>query len=198
MGKFNYFIYKRSLKTPFESKLTNFVYKEKRLNKFSKDEQEDLVFDLINAFALANNPLDSALLLQDLLTESEVKNLAKRLGIAKLLLSGNTHEDIVEELHCSFATVSKVRIWLDNAGDGLKKIIKKLRQRREVLRPKRTPGIGYGLPDILAYYVESTLKANEDNRLKKFLGNMKGKAASDKDYRGEVNEGFRNLKSRKI
>jgi len=44
MGKFNYF-----------------TYKEKGLDKFSTDYQQDLVFDLINAFALANNPLDSAL-----------------------------------------------------------------------------------------------------------------------------------------
>ena len=71
MGKFNYFL-----------------YKEKRFEKFSVDEQQDLVFDLINAFALANNPLGSALLLQDLLTEDEVRDLAKRLRIAKLLFNG--------------------------------------------------------------------------------------------------------------
>ena len=60
--------------------------KPKRLEKLSKDQQEDLVFDLINAFALTKDPLSSSLLIQDLLTASEIKNLSKRLRIAKLLL----------------------------------------------------------------------------------------------------------------
>lgn len=177
MGKFNYFI-----------------YKEKRLNKFSKDEQEDLVFDLINAFSLANNPLDSALLLQDLLTEVEVKNLAKRLRIAKLLLDGETHEEIVNELHCSFATVAKVRIWLDNAGEGLKRVIKKLPQRRKVNTPKRIPGVGYGLPSIIDYYISAGLKVKEDKRLENFTKSMKAKNAVDRELRQDLNSEFKRLK----
>ncbi len=180
MGKFNYF-----------------SYKEKRLEKFSQKEQEDLVFDLINAFALANNPFDSALLLQDLLTEDEIKDLAKRLRIAKLLIAGSTHEQIVEELHCSFATVTKVRIWLDNAGDGFKKIIKKLPPRRERFVPKKIPGVGYGLLNILSYYVSTSLKEKEKKRLANFLGSVKVKTSVDKDLKEEVSTGFRSLKSRR-
>lgn len=176
MGKFNYII-----------------YKEKRLEKFSQSEQEDLVFDLINAFALVNNPLDSALLLQDLLTEDEIKDLSKRLRIAKLLLAGNTHQDIVEELHCSFATVTKVRQWLDNAGNGLKKVIKKLPEREKVPIPRRIPGVGYGLPAILSYYMSATLKAKENKRLEKFLGNMKGKTSADRDLKEEINKQFKKI-----
>lgn len=180
MGKFNYFI-----------------YKEKRLEKFSVDYQHDLVFDLINAIALANNPVDSALLIQDLLTEDEVKILAKRLRIAKLLLNGNLHEDIVRELHCSFATITKVRIWLDNAGEGLKKVIKKLPERRKISVPKRMPGVGYGLPDILTYYITSGLKINDQKKLDKFVQNMKAKTSGDKDLREETNLEFSRTKSRK-
>lgn len=179
MGKFNYFI-----------------YKEKRLNKFSKDEQENLVFDLINAFSLASNPLDSALLLQDLLTEVEVNNLAKRLRIAKLLLGGETHEEIVSQLHCSFATVTKVRIWLDNAGDGLKKVIKRLPQRRKVNIPKKMPGVGYGLPNIIDYYISTSLKTGENKRLENFTKNMKVKAAADRELRQDLNSEFRRFKKR--
>lgn len=165
------------------SKFNYFTYKEKRLDKFSKDEQEDLVFDLINAFSLANNPLDSAFLLQDLLTEDEVKNLSKRLRIAKLLLSGEKHEEIVKELHCSFATVTKVRIWLENGGEGLKKVIKKLPERNKVYIPKRTPGVGYGLPDILAHYISSSTTNREKKRLKNFIQNMKQKKSIDKELK---------------
>lgn len=180
------------------SKFNYFTYKEKRLDKFSKTEQEDLVFDLINAFSLANNPLDSALLLQDLLTEVEVKNLAKRLRIAKLLLDGETHEEIVDQLHCSFATITKVRLWLDNAGEGLKKVIKRLPQRRKVNVPKRTPGIGYGLPSILDYYISAGLKAREKRRLENFTEKMRAKTSADRELRQDLNSEFRGLKKKKV
>lgn len=180
IGKFNYF-----------------NYQNKRLEKFSIKEQEDLVFDLINAFALANNPLDCALLLNDLLTESEIKDLAKRLRIAKLLINGETHEEIVQELHCSFATVTKIKMWLNNAGEGLKKVIKKLPQRKYVPIPRKTPGVGYGLPDILSYYISTALKAKEKKQLEKFLQNMKSKTSLDKDIREEVDAEFRNFKKPK-
>lgn len=179
------------------SKFNYFTYKEKRLEKFSTDDQQDLVFDLINAFALANNPLDAALLLQDLLTEDEIKDLAKRLRIAKLLLAGETHQNIVQEVHCSFATITKVRTWLDGAGEGFKKIVKKLPKQRRISMPKRTPGVGYGLPSILDYYVSSTLKSSEQKNLQKFLQTMKGKTSSDKDFREETSIEFSRLKSKR-
>lgn len=181
MGKFNYF-----------------SYKQKRLEKFSVKEQEDLVFDLINAFALANNPLDCALLLNDLLTEDEIKDLAKRLRIAKLILAGDTHEEIVQEVHCSFATVTKVRIWLNNAGEGLKKIIKKLPERSKTPVIKKTPGVGYGLPDIIAYYISTALKTKEDKSLKKFMTNMQEKTSVDRDLKKEFKVEFRKLKTKHI
>ncbi len=176
------------------SKYNYFTYKEKGLGKFSKAYQEELVFDLINAFALANNPLDSALLLQDLLTEDEIKDLSKRLRIARLLLGGKTHEEIVQQLHCSYATITKVRIWLNGAGDGLKKVISRLPERRKVSMPKRMPGVGYGLPDILAYYAASTLKTNEQKKLEKFIENMKAKSSNDRDLKEEIDLEFSKLK----
>lgn len=177
MGKFNYI-----------------TYKERRLEKFSKGEQEDLIFDLINAFALANTSLDSALLLQDLLTEAEIKNLAKRLRIAKLLLAGNTHEDIVGELHCSYATITKVRIWLETGGDGFKKVIKKLPKRKNIYMPKRIPGSGYGLPNIMAHYISVYLKGKENKRLGNFVENIREKTSQDQVLKEEISLQFKKLK----
>lgn len=176
------------------SKFNYFSYKEKGLDKFSTDYQQDLVFDLISAFSLANNPLDSALLLQDLLTEDEVRDLSKRLRIAKLLLKGNTHEEIVGELHCSYATITKVRIWLTGAGDGLKRVISRLPERRKVPRPKRMPGVGYGLPQILDYYITSGLKKTENRKLENFMRHMKSKASGDRDLKEETDMGFKRRK----
>lgn len=181
MGKFNYF-----------------NYRERRFDKLTFEEQEDLVFDLINAFSLMQTPLDTALLLQDLFTEKEVRNLAKRLRIAKLILSGKTTEEIIKEMHCSAATVSKVRMWLQNAGQGLTKVIKMLPKRRTVYRPKRIPGVGYGLPQILLHFASEYLTTKEKGRLTKFIEKMRVKSATDRDFREEVSADFReNRRKRK-
>lgn len=180
MGKFNYF-----------------SYKEKRFDKLSPQEQEDLIFDLINAFALMRSPMDTALFLQDLLTEKEVRNLAKRLRIAKLILARNTNDEIVSEMHCSMATISKVRMWLENAGEGFRKVIQELPKRRKVYKPKRVPGVGYGLPQILLHYASSYLTKKERNRLTGFLENMREKTATDRDFREETSYEFRAKPRRK-
>lgn len=179
------------------AKFNYFSYKEKRFEKLTPQEQEDLVFDLINAFALARRPVESALLMQDLLTENEVRNVAKRLRISKLLLQGRTHENIVQELHCSYATITKVKIWLTNAGQGVTQIIRKLPKRRKVYKPKRMPGVGYGLPQILLHYASAYMTKKEKDRLENFLADMRSKAATDRDFREELAAEFAEVRRRK-
>lgn len=103
----------------------------KRVNKLSKNKELDLIFDLINAISLVNNPEKASLLLQDLLTPVEIKNISKRLRIAKLLVGGITQKEITDEMHCSFATISKMSIWLEEAGFGVKEVVTKLPKRQE-------------------------------------------------------------------
>lgn len=106
--------------------------KVKRLEKLSKSEQEELLLDLINAFSLIKSVEDSALFIQDLLTEAEVRMLSKRLRTAKLLLAGNKYDDVMEEIHVSRGTTAKVAAWLAERGEGFKKIIKKLPEPEKI------------------------------------------------------------------
>lgn len=176
------------------SKFNYFSNKEKKLEKLSPQEREDLIFDLINAFAATINPAESALLLQDLLTENEIVNLAKRLRIAKLLLLGKTHEEVVREMHCSYATITKIGVWLDSFGTGLKQVIMRLPQRKQVYKPKRIPGVGYGLPQIIAYYSTVYAKNKQDARLKSFIDSTRSKSSLDRDLSEEKSLEFRNNK----
>lgn len=98
----------------------------KRPDKLSKEEQESLVFDLVNAFVQTKTIGESVLFLQDLLTKAEMKMLGKRLRIAKFLLSGMKYEEIEKNLHTSHATVAKIAIWLAERGDGFRKIVERL------------------------------------------------------------------------
>lgn len=165
--------------------------REKRPDRLPEWKEQDLVFDLINAFVLAKNPTTVALLLRDLLTTKEVRNLAKRLGIAKLLLSGVKYGEIVDEIHCSLGTVAKVKIWLDQGGQGLQRVIMQLPKRRQ--KPGRPGGLpGYNLPQILLATAREITYQKERGRLNKFLDEMAEKGILDKNIREQLTEEYRN------
>lgn len=163
--------------------------KLKRLEKLSKSQKEELAFDLINAFSLAKNPTDSALLLHDLLTKKEINNLAKRLRIAKMLIAGLKQEDIVRELHCSYGTVSKVNLWLEEGGLGLIKIINKLpKKKSKTLYKSSYPNPN--LPKILYHTFQELGYATQKKRLGRFLDNLEKKNLIDKQVREQLKEEF--------
>ena len=162
----------------------------KRLEKLSKEDQLDLVFDLINAISSVRSPAETANFLQDLLTASEIKNLGKRLRIAKLLLAGKNQEEIIGTLHCSFATIAKVNMWLNQGGEGFKKVIAKLPKRREM--PKFSPRpLTYHLPETLIGLASLALTNQERGRLEKFSDKMDDKTVMDKSFQEAVDEDFR-------
>lgn len=105
--------------------------KEKRIEKLSFNEREELLFDLLNAFRVLKNDEETALFVRDLLTLSEVRNLSKRLGIAKLLIEGKTYEEIEQILHTSHGTVAKVASWLSEKGEGFRKVISRIPRIKE-------------------------------------------------------------------
>jgi TrpR-related protein YerC/YecD len=104
----------------------------KRIDKLSKPMQEEILLDLINAFSQVKSVEDSALFIQDLLTENEVKILSKRLRIAKLLLKGKKYEDIIEEVRAARATIAKVAVWLSESGEGFKKVVRRLPEPEKI------------------------------------------------------------------
>lgn len=180
MGKFNYF-----------------NYRQKRFEKLTPSEQEDLIFDLVSSFSVLRSPVDAALFLRDLLTEDEVRIIAKRLRIAKLLLAGGKNEEIVREMHCSFATVTKVRMWIDNAGEGLRSVIHRLPKRTGTYQPKKTPGIGYTLPQILLALTSNYFAGKEKKQLQSFLEEMRVKTSGDRDFKESLVAKFRDISRRR-
>ncbi|MBI4999819.1 hypothetical protein HZB97_03560 [Candidatus Gottesmanbacteria bacterium] len=163
----------------------------KRLEKLSKEDQLDLAFDLINAVSLVRSPSETAALLQDLLTASEIKNLGKRLRIGKLLLAGKTHEEITSILHCSYATIAKVNLWLNQAGEGFRKIIAKLPKRRGLPKLPARP-LRYHLPETIMSLASYALASQEKGRLEKFYEGIEDKKLMDKSFQEAVDETFRN------
>jgi uncharacterized protein YerC len=176
---------------------TTYYSSPKRLEKLSKKEVLDLSFDLINAFSSVKNPLDTSLLIQDLLTKSEIRHLAKRLRIAKLLLSEKTQRDIADELHCSLATVAKVNLWLDQGGEGLRRVISKLPKRYNY--PKKLPPgpVEFYLPQIISTVAQISLYNKQEKIIRNFKDKIEDKRILDKKLQEATNLEFAQLQSNK-
>lgn len=161
-----------------------YLQRTRRVEKLSKEEQESLVFDLVHALVQAQTVSDVALFLQDLLTQSEMKILGKRLRIAKLLLAGMTYEEIEKNLHVSHTTVAKIAAWLAERGDGFRKIIEKLPKQVEEKKWhelsewdqfKRRYSL-YFWPELLLEEVVKNANKRQKERIKSVLERLEEKS----------------------
>lgn len=71
-------------------------------------ENKEKVKSLYQLIAGLEDPSDIAALFDDLCTKKEVENMAERLYAAKLLLDGNTYNQVMEQANISSATLSRV------------------------------------------------------------------------------------------
>lgn len=149
------------------------------------------MFDLVNAFRFVKSPLDTIELLEDLLSGKEIKNLSKRLRIAKLLLSDHTYQEIVFQLHCSFATVAKVNAWLLQGGKGFRNVIKQLPKCYKF--PKKLPPIPieFQLPQVLSSLYQYTRAHSQNNQLEQFFKGVANKEENDRQLREQFSDNFR-------
>ena len=179
--------------------------KPKRLEKLSKDAQEDLLCDLINAFSVIKSPTESALFVQDLLTQNEAKVLSKRLRVAKLLLQGKSYEEIKTELHNSFATIAKVGYWLQRSGEGFRAVVKKLPQKTKTKHwseytrwdkaKRQYPSFLW--PDVLLEEAIKSANKKDKERLRKVLKNLDQKSGIHKKIQELIDEEYREKASAK-
>lgn len=162
---------------------TTFYQKQRHLERLSRNDQLELMFDLINSFRAVRNPIETANFLQDLLTAREIKNLAKRLRIAKLLLNNVTYEEIVRTVHVSYATIAKVSTWLSQGGEGFRNVIARL-PVKYALPQNLPPGpIEFHFPKAVLALIQYSTATGQNKRLEKFLEGVKEKEASDKHFR---------------
>lgn len=68
---------------------------------------------------------------EDICTVSELKALAQRLEVARMLDSGHTYDDIVARTGASTATISRVKRCLHYGADGYKIVLERLREKRK-------------------------------------------------------------------
>ncbi len=64
--------------------------------------------------------------LDDVCTIPEIKALAARLEVARLLAQGRTYDEIVRRTGASSATISRVRRFLEYGADGYRLVLERL------------------------------------------------------------------------
>ncbi len=167
--------------------------------KLTNAERNRIYLDLIQAFVLCKSVDEAATFIQDLITESELVFISRRLRIAKLLLDGKTYDVIRETLHVSETTISKIAFWLNNRGDGFRNIIRKLPKEKKVnndpmdrsswtLLKRQYPS--YFLPEILIDEIVKTANKKQKERLKKIISGLDSSLKQKSQLHRELEKAF--------
>ncbi|MDD5290093.1 MAG: YerC/YecD family TrpR-related protein [Patescibacteria group bacterium] len=93
----------------------------------SKSERNKLKSALYTKIAQLSNKNMTEEFFDDLLTESEILMLVRRLQIAKMLLDGHIYYAIRKELGVGYENIRSVRLSLDNGSESFLKFIKELK-----------------------------------------------------------------------
>jgi TrpR-related protein YerC/YecD len=95
------------------------------INEKLRDELTDKLFEAV----LTLETVDECYrFFEDLATISEIKALAQRLEVAKMLDAGMTYEDIVAATGASTATISRVKKCLHYGADGYSVVLERIRR----------------------------------------------------------------------
>ena len=85
--------------------------------------KDDLTDQLFEAILTLESVEECYAFFEDICTVNEIKSLAQRLEVAKMLEQKKTYQDIQQITHASTATISRVNRCLSYGSDGYKLIL---------------------------------------------------------------------------
>ncbi|MDP4181817.1 MAG: YerC/YecD family TrpR-related protein [Bacillota bacterium] len=96
------------------------------MNSKLRDDHTDKLFE---AILLLSDVDECYSFFEDICTISEIKALAQRLEVAKMLKNGITYTEIADKTGASTATISRVNRSLNYGADGYKMILDRLNEK---------------------------------------------------------------------
>lgn len=90
--------------------------------------QEPLVDQLFQAILTLRNTDECYRFFEDICTVAELKSMAQRLEVARMLQANNTYGEIADQTGASTATISRVKRSLHYGADGYKTVLKRLEE----------------------------------------------------------------------
>lgn len=88
--------------------------------------KDKFVDQLFRAILLLKNEDDCYSFFEDICTINEIKSIAQRLEVAKMLQEGTTYEEIAKLTGASTATISRVKRCLHYGADGYQLVLKRM------------------------------------------------------------------------
>ncbi|MFN7088428.1 MAG: YerC/YecD family TrpR-related protein [Candidatus Paceibacteria bacterium] len=111
------------------------------------DERTRLLDEFWTMIALLETKEEVKQFFKDLLSETEAVMLARRIQIAKMLLGGESYEEIKIKLKTGDNTIASVHRWLQGGFGGYEKSLprlqKELKRREEIVRRSREAKVPY-------------------------------------------------------
>lgn len=91
--------------------------------------KDPLIDQLFQAILLLQDEEECYQFFEDVSTIGELKSLAQRLEVARMLQLGSTYDDIVERTGASTATISRVKRCLNYGADGYGIVLSRLDEK---------------------------------------------------------------------
>lgn len=96
--------------------------------------QDEFTEQLFDAILALENKEECYRFFEDIATIGEIKTLAQRLEVARMLRAGHTYDKITARTGVSTATISRVKKYLHYGSDGYKTILERLEKAGKLLR----------------------------------------------------------------
>ena len=100
-----------------------------KYHELSESEKKKYLGDFYSMIALLKTRDDAKNFFKDLLTLSEVVMISRRIQIAKMLLEGQTYNDVRKKLKVGMSNICQVEKWLNNGFGGYRKIIAEYKKK---------------------------------------------------------------------
>ena len=101
---------------------------------FTVKWKDDFTEQLFAAILALENKEECYRFFEDVATIGEIKSLAQRLEVARMLRAGETYDRITERTGVSTATISRVKKYLQYGADGYKLILERLEAGGQLLK----------------------------------------------------------------
>lgn len=98
--------------------MSNIMTPKRNLDELTKYRHLECLIDICTLLTTLKTPLETALVLRDLLSPYEMTMLALRLRTARMLLAGKSYDEIQTALRISPSTIARISVWLEFSGDG--------------------------------------------------------------------------------
>jgi TrpR-related protein YerC/YecD len=90
--------------------------------------KDDITEQLATAFLSLEDKEEVYAFLEDIATIGEIRALAQRLEVARLLDAGYTYPQIAQQTGASTATISRVKKFLEYGADGYRTVLDRIRK----------------------------------------------------------------------